>query len=97
MTLLERDQKVIWHPYTQHGLEESPLPAKSAKGAWITLENGQKILDAISSWWVNIHGHAHPALSKTLSEQAEVLDHILFAGFTHEPAVKLAEILIRAK
>jgi adenosylmethionine---8-amino-7-oxononanoate aminotransferase len=96
MTLLERDQKVIWHPYTQHGLEENPLAAKSAKGAWITLENGKQILDAISSWWVNIHGHAHPELSKTLSQQAEVLDHILFAGFTHEPAVALAEILVKA-
>lgn len=96
MTLLERDQKVIWHPYTQHGLEEVPLPVKGAKGAWITLENGDQLLDAISSWWVNIHGHGNPKIAEAISRQSEILEHVLFAGFTHEPAVELAELLVLA-
>jgi len=96
MSLLERDQKVLWHPYTQHGLQDSLLVAKTAKGAWITLEDDTKILDGISSWWVNLHGHSQPLLSRTLFEQAEKLEHTLFAGFTHQPAVELAELLIAA-
>src|SRR5438034_1378542 len=96
MTILERDQKVLWHPYTQHGLGEKILSVKSAQGAWLTLDDGRHVLDAISSWWVNIHGHSNKHITQAISDQASKLEHVLFAGFTHEPAVKLAETLIQA-
>lgn len=93
--LIEKDNQVIWHPYSQHGLNPLILPVKSAQGAYLHLEGGGKILDAISSWWVNIHGHSHPALCRALTRQAETLEHVIFAGFTHQPAVELAETLIQ--
>ena len=93
--LLERDRAVVWHPYTQHGLGREPLPVVSAQGAYLNLASGQRVLDGISSWWVNIHGHAHPRIVKAIAEQAAKLEHVIFAGFTHEPAVALAEILVR--
>lgn len=95
-SLNERDKRVIWHPFTQHGIEKDFLPVKGAKGAWLMLEDDTKILDAISSWWVNLHGHAHPDIARAISEQAEQMGHVMFAGFTHEPAVQLAERLVRA-
>jgi adenosylmethionine-8-amino-7-oxononanoate aminotransferase len=95
-SLNERDKQVIWHPFTQHGIETDFLPVKSAKGAWLTLEDDTKILDAISSWWVNLHGHAHPEIAKAIFDQADTLEHTMFAGFTHEPGVKLAETLVQA-
>ena len=60
--LLARDAAVMWHPYTQHALGEPPLPVASAHGAWLNLTDGRRLLDAVSSWWVNLHGHGHPAL-----------------------------------
>ena len=95
-SLIERDQKVVWHPYTQHGRGTLPIAIKSAQGATLNLEDGSTLLDAISSWWVNIHGHSHPKIASAIAEQAGRLEHAIFAGFTHEPAVKLAEILIGA-
>ncbi|MFT3741376.1 MAG: adenosylmethionine--8-amino-7-oxononanoate transaminase [Gammaproteobacteria bacterium] len=94
--LLARDKKVIWHPYTQHGLEEDCLPVTAGQGAWLMLQDGQVILDAISSWWVNLHGHGHPAMAQAIYDQAHQLEHVMFAGFTHEPAVELAETLVNA-
>lgn len=95
MNLLEKDRTFVWHPYTQHGMKISPLDVQSAQGAYLYLTDGRKILDAISSWWVNIHGHCHPQIVESISQQAKQLDHVLFAGATHDPAVELAEILIR--
>lgn len=92
--LVERDRKVIWHPYTQHGLARENLPVVSAEGAFLILEDGTKILDAISSWWVNLHGHGHPVIAAAIAGQARTMEHVLFAGFTHEPAVRLAELLL---
>jgi adenosylmethionine---8-amino-7-oxononanoate aminotransferase len=92
--LLARDKRHVWHPYTQHGIEDAPLPVRSARGALLTLEDGREIVDAISSWWTCLHGHARPELVDALRAQAEQLDHVLFAGATHEPAVKLAEKLV---
>ena len=92
--LLARDKRHVWHPYTQHGIEDAPLPVRSARGAVLTLEDGREIVDAISSWWTCLHGHARPELVDALRAQAEQLDHVLFAGATHEPAVKLAEKLV---
>jgi len=92
--LVERDARVLWHPYTQHGLERDPLPVARARGAWLELADGRRVLDAISSWWACLHGHAHPRLAAAIARQAQELDHVLFAGATHEPAVRLAEELL---
>jgi adenosylmethionine-8-amino-7-oxononanoate aminotransferase len=70
-----------------------PLPIVRGEGIWLFTEDGRKLLDGISSWWVNIHGHSHPRLNEALAAQARKLEHVLFAGFTHQPAVELAERL----
>lgn len=93
-SLTERDQKIIWHPFAQHGIESEFPPIVSAEGAWLQLVDGRKIIDAVTSWWVNIHGHGHPVLAKAIYQQAQKLDHVIFAGFTHEPAIELAELLL---
>jgi adenosylmethionine-8-amino-7-oxononanoate aminotransferase len=92
-SLLARDKQVVWHPYTQAGFGVEPLPVVRAQGSNLFLEDGRAILDGISSWWCCLHGHGHPELIKAASEQFERLDHVLFAGVTHEPAVRLAERL----
>jgi adenosylmethionine-8-amino-7-oxononanoate aminotransferase len=92
--LPERDAAVCWHPYTQHALEPRQLPVAKAQGAWLELTDGRRVLDGISSWWATLHGHGHPRLVEALRTQLETLDHVLFGGATHEPAVRLAERLI---
>lgn len=92
--LPQRDRKVCWHPYTQHQLDPEPLAVVAAKDATLTLADGTEMLDAISSWWANLHGHARPEITAAMAEQSAKLDHIMFAGFTHEPAVRLAEELV---
>ncbi len=92
----ERDSKVLWHPYTQHGLGPNFPEVVKGSGANLTLSTGQQILDAISSWWVNLHGHCHPKIVQAVQKQVEKLEHVIFAGFTHEPAVTLAEMLLNA-
>ncbi len=92
--LLGRDRAALWHPYTQHGLERETLPVVAAEGSWLTLEDGRRVLDAISSWWCCLHGHGRPELVAAIARQAAQLDHVLFAGATHEPAVALAERLL---
>jgi len=94
MTLTERDLKVIWHPYTQMKTAMPPVPIVRGEGACLFDENGKKYIDAVSSWWVNIHGHAHPYIAQKVSEQLRKLEHVIFAGFTHEGAVELAERLL---
>ncbi|MET0752100.1 MAG: adenosylmethionine--8-amino-7-oxononanoate transaminase [Pyrinomonadaceae bacterium] len=94
MNLVERDRKVLWHPYTQEKTAPLPIPVIRGEGVWLFTEDGRKILDGISSWWVNIHGHAHPFLNEALARQANTLEHAMFAGFTHKPAVELAEKLV---
>jgi adenosylmethionine-8-amino-7-oxononanoate aminotransferase len=93
-SLSARDKQILWHPFTQHGLEQYPVEITSAKGAYLFQSDGSKLLDCTSSWWVNIHGHGHPALGEALKRQALQLDHVLFGGVTHEPAVRLAERLV---
>jgi adenosylmethionine-8-amino-7-oxononanoate aminotransferase len=93
MTLSERDLACIWHPYTQMKVAPAPLPIVRGEGVYLYTEDGRRLLDGISSWWVNIHGHSHPKLNAALAEQAGKLEHVLFAGATHEPAVALAEQL----
>jgi len=94
MNLTDRDLKVIWHPYTQMKTALPPIPIVSGEGACLFDENGKKYIDAVSSWWVNIHGHAHPYIAQKVSEQLKKLEHVIFAGFTHEGAVELAERLL---
>jgi adenosylmethionine-8-amino-7-oxononanoate aminotransferase len=95
-SLHERDARVLWHPATHFkDLERlPPFPVARAKGAWLYDADGRAILDAISSWWTSIHGHGHPAIVDAIARQAAELDHVMFAGFTHEPAVALAEELL---
>ncbi|MEG6509216.1 adenosylmethionine--8-amino-7-oxononanoate transaminase [Methyloligella sp. 2.7D] len=88
--LLALDKRHLWHPFTQHGTESAPLPIVGAKAATLTLGDGSELLDLVSSWWTCTHGHAHPELNKALAEQAEKYEHVMFAGFTHEPAVEVA-------
>jgi adenosylmethionine---8-amino-7-oxononanoate aminotransferase len=93
-TLTERDQQVIWHPYTQHKNNLPPIPVVQGKGSLLFDDKGNSYIDAISSWWVNIHGHGHPYIAEKVYEQAKKLEHVIFTGFTHEPAVQLAEKLL---
>ena len=74
----------------------APLPIVRGQGVYLYTEDGRKLLDGISSWWVNIHGHAHPRLNQAIADQAKRLEHVIFAGATHEPAVELAERLVGA-
>jgi adenosylmethionine-8-amino-7-oxononanoate aminotransferase len=94
MSLVDRDRAVLWHPYTQMLTAPAPLPIVRAKGVYLYTEDGRKILDGISSWWVNIHGHSHPRLNEALAAQAREMEHVLFAGCTHRPAVELAERIL---
>lgn len=96
MSLSERDREVLWHPATHFGdLERTPpIPIRSASGVWLVDESGRKILDGIGSWWTSVHGHGHPHVVAAIQRQAATLDHVMFAGFTHEPAIALAEQLL---
>ena len=84
----------IWQPFTQMKTAPPPLKVIRGKGAWLELEDGRQIIDGISSWWVTLHGHAHPALAETLYRQAQQLEQVIFAGFTHAPAEQLAQKLL---
>ena len=96
MSLVDRDRAHVWHPYTQMQTAPAPLAITRGLGVYLYTEDGRRILDGISSWWVNIHGHAHPKLNEALAEQARRIEHVVFAGCTHAPAVELAERLIEA-
>ncbi|HEV2482563.1 MAG TPA: adenosylmethionine--8-amino-7-oxononanoate transaminase [Puia sp.] len=94
ISLTERDRQVIWHPYTQHKGFLPPIPIVKGKGTLLFDDKDNAYIDAISSWWVNIHGHSHPHIAEKLYHQALQLEHVIFTGFTHEPAVTLAERLL---
>ena len=95
--LAERDLRVVWHPCTQMKDHEwlPMLPIARGSGVWLYDHDGRRYLDAISSWWVNLFGHANPRINAALIEQLGRLEHVMLAGFTHEPAVELAERLTR--
>jgi adenosylmethionine---8-amino-7-oxononanoate aminotransferase len=84
----------IWHPYTQAKTASEPIEVKSAQGLWLELADGRKLADCISSWWVNLHGQAHPKIVDAIAQQAAQLEHAIFAGFTHAPAQQLASQLV---
>ena len=92
-----RDLAVLWHPCTQ--MREHPdtlplLPVERGEGAWLIGRDGRRYLDAISSWWTNIHGHAEPRIAEAIARQARTLEHVILAGVSHAPAVELAERLL---
>jgi adenosylmethionine---8-amino-7-oxononanoate aminotransferase len=84
----------VWHPFTQHGVQPEAIPIARAEGAWLETVDGRRIFDAISSWWVVTHGHRHPHIVQAIRDQVDRLDQVIFAGFTHDPAEKLARQLI---
>jgi adenosylmethionine-8-amino-7-oxononanoate aminotransferase len=94
--LAERDLRVLWHPCTQMKDHETlPLVAiKRGEGAWLEDFDGKRYLDAVSSWWVNLFGHANARINAAVTAQLNCLEHVIFAGFTHAPAVELAERLV---
>ncbi|WP_128547454.1 adenosylmethionine--8-amino-7-oxononanoate transaminase [Larkinella soli] len=92
--LAERDKAVIWHPFTQMQTAPLPIPIVRGEGAVLYGEDGRRFIDAISSWWVNLHGHSHPYIAEKVARQLLTLEHVIFADFTHRPAVELAERLL---
>ena len=95
MSLVERDRAVVWHPYASV-VRPSPLyPVVDARGTRLVLEDGRELVDGMSSWWAAIHGYRHPALDAALHAQVDRFSHVMFGGLTHEPAVGLAETLVR--
>jgi adenosylmethionine-8-amino-7-oxononanoate aminotransferase len=94
MSLTERDQNNIWHPYTQHKTAALPIAIKKGEGALLWDENNKEYIDAIASWWVNPYGHSNKFIADAIYKQLTTLEHVLFGGFTHEPAIILAEKLM---
>lgn len=94
MNLQQRDKAVNWHPYTQMKTAEDIIPIVKGKGIYLFDDRGNQYIDAVSSWWVTLHGHAHPYIAQKVSQQLNTLEQVIFAGFTHEPAVQLSENLL---
>ena len=92
--LIKRDLAVVWHPYTQMKTAALPIPIVKGEGVYLFTDTGEKYIDAVSSWWVNIHGHSHPYIAEKVFEQLKKLEHVIFAGFTHPQAIILAENLL---
>ena len=95
--LLARSQSVVWHPCTQMKQHELTAPLAVARGAgvWLYDPDGRRYLDAISSWWVNLFGHANTEIGAAIRDQLERIEHVMLAGCTHEPVVALSEQLTR--
>lgn len=93
-SLVQRDLSCVWHPFTQAFDAEPPIPIVKGKGAYLYTQEGEAYLDGISSWWVNLHGHSHPYIAEKIGAQARELEHVIFAGYTHPQAVRLAERLL---
>lgn len=95
-SLVQRDLAVLWHPCTQMKDHEQfpPIPIRRGNGIWLEDFNGRRYIDAISSWWVNLFGHANPRINAAVAAQLSTLEHVILAGFTHEPVVRLSERLV---
>jgi adenosylmethionine-8-amino-7-oxononanoate aminotransferase len=93
MSISKDDKQYIWHPFTQMKTAENPIPIVKGKGTLLIDENGKTYIDAISSWWVNLHGHANPYIAQKVNEQMSDLEHVMFAGFTHQAATNLCSKL----
>ena len=94
MSIAEKDKNHIWHPFTRQKGMAAPLPIVKGKGTLLFDEQGNSYIDAISSWWVTLHGHGHPYIAEKIYQQALELEQVIFAGFTHRPAVELAARLL---
>ncbi|MHB8167739.1 MAG: aminotransferase class III-fold pyridoxal phosphate-dependent enzyme, partial [Sulfuricella sp.] len=96
-TFLDRSLAAVWHPCTQMKLHETlPLvPISRGEGVWLYDFEGKRYLDAVSSWWVNLFGHCNPRINAALKDQLDQLEHVMLAGFTHQPVVELSERLSR--
>ncbi|QHI37904.1 Adenosylmethionine-8-amino-7-oxononanoate aminotransferase [Kordia antarctica] len=94
MSLQERDKKHLWHPLTQHKSHPNHIAITKAKGAVLYDENGNEYIDGIASWYTCVYGHCNPYIIQKVREQMETLDHVVFTGFTHKPAIELSEKLI---
>jgi adenosylmethionine-8-amino-7-oxononanoate aminotransferase len=95
MTLTEKDSQYLWHPYTQHKTSQTPIVISRGEGALLWDENGKEYIDAIASWWVNPFGHSNKIIADAIYKQLTTLEHVLFGGFTHEPAINVAEKLMQ--
>jgi adenosylmethionine-8-amino-7-oxononanoate aminotransferase len=93
-SVVAADEQFIWHPYTQHLGAPDVIDVTSASGAYLHTADGHRVLDAISSWWVTLHGHSHPAIAAAIARQAATLDQVIFTTFTHEPAALFARDLV---
>ncbi|TBW29879.1 adenosylmethionine--8-amino-7-oxononanoate transaminase [Gramella sp. KN1008] len=93
--LADRDKKHLWHPLTQHKISPDMLPIKSAKGSILIDEEGKEYIDAISSWYTAVYGHCNSYITNRVAKQMQVLDQVVFSGFTHKPAIELSEALIK--
>ncbi len=92
----KRDQDAVWHPYSHSSAFEATYPVIArARDALLYTDGGQILIDAISSWWVNLHGHCNAKITAAINSQIQNLDHSIFAGFTHKPAIELAELLLQ--
>jgi adenosylmethionine-8-amino-7-oxononanoate aminotransferase len=94
MSLIEDDAKYVWHPFTQIQTEPSPLLISKAKGSTLFTADGKQYLDCNSSWWVNVHGHGNEHIAQAIQTQFAAIDHVIFAGATHEKAIELAKRIV---
>jgi adenosylmethionine---8-amino-7-oxononanoate aminotransferase len=92
--LADKDRQYVWHPFSPFP-DEGTLVVEKGEGVWLYTSDGRKILDGVSSWWVNLFGHGNPEIAQAIARQAMKLEHVIFAGFTHEPAVRLAESVLK--
>src|SRR3979490_3137466 len=83
----------IWHPFTNAAMDAPPLHVVRAERVYLYTRDGRRILDAVSSWWVNLHGHANPRIAEAIAQQARKMEHVIMAGFTHDAAEELASRL----
>lgn len=93
-SLQQRDKAVNWHPYTQMKTADDAIPIIRGEGIYLYDHEGKKYMDVVSSWWVTLHGHSHPYIAQRVFEQLTTLEQVIFAGFTHEPAIQLSENLL---